>query len=589
MEEYEEVRRVGKGSEGSVYLVRHLRSDALFVIKKIFSKNASPLTANEVRILAQLHHPNVVRYYHSFLDARREHLCIVQEYCSGGTLEERIREARLGETYFGEGQVLGWVCEIALGVQYMHSKHVLHRDLKTANVLLTATGRVKIADFGISAQLLNTADVKHTCVGSPFYMSPEVCEDKPYGFKSDMWALGCIVYELCALSSAFGGANLMQTVKNIVHAHYPPIHERYSSGMRRIVSALLQPNTELRWSAAQLLADPLIRETLKRAVLTARASSEPQDNTVQPALIAQPPTPLLPTTSTPSHATLKRASIPRGSLSSTRSEALCETVECAQPLALSSPVFSDEGGDPDTRATAFEFGAAAEEPDTPFDTDQPLAELFHSSASIASVRLERKLSGRILAARAPGLTKAGADLGLRQRKPDHEPDGQPEPEPDLEPDRQPNPDQRLQPSRLASRLSGQRATGGLRRWASSSSASVSAHISLNKELSVSGIGSRILPPAAVRKTSASPLATRSPSMTYIAPADPIRVVPTVSSALPLLHAATVSTSPHRRASLTPSSPRLRLPAFLESLPSDASSSKALQATKGPLKRSHSRA
>ena len=90
-----------------------------------------------------------------------------------------------------------WFVQITLALQYIHSEKILHRDLKTANIFLTSQDVLKVGDFGISAQLEHTLDMKHTCVGSPYYMSPEVCCDKPYNNKSDVWALGCVLYELC--------------------------------------------------------------------------------------------------------------------------------------------------------------------------------------------------------------------------------------------------------------------------------------------------------------------------------------------------------------------------------------------------------
>jgi len=101
-------------------------------------------------------------------------------------------------------------------LQYIHHKRILHRDIKTSNIFLTSNGTVKIGDFGISKVLENTLDQASTVVGTPYYMSPEVCENKPYTFKSDVWALGCVLYELCTLKHAFDANNLLGLIFKIM-------------------------------------------------------------------------------------------------------------------------------------------------------------------------------------------------------------------------------------------------------------------------------------------------------------------------------------------------------------------------------------
>lgn len=101
-------------------------------------------------------------------------------------------------------------------MQYIHHKRILHRDIKTSNIFLTSNGTVKIGDFGISKVLENTLDQASTVVGTPYYMSPEVCENKPYTFKSDVWALGCVLYELCTLKHAFDANNLLGLIFKIM-------------------------------------------------------------------------------------------------------------------------------------------------------------------------------------------------------------------------------------------------------------------------------------------------------------------------------------------------------------------------------------
>ena len=109
-----------------------------------------------------------------------------------------------------------WFVQICIALEYVHKRKVLHRDLKTQNVFLTANNTVKLGDFGISKVLENTGDHAVTVQGTPYYMSPEVCESKPYTYASDVWALGCILYELCTLKHAFMSENLLGLVFKIV-------------------------------------------------------------------------------------------------------------------------------------------------------------------------------------------------------------------------------------------------------------------------------------------------------------------------------------------------------------------------------------
>ena len=103
-----------------------------------------------------------------------------------------------------------------MALEYVHSRKVLHRDIKTQNVFLTGANTIKLGDFGISKVLESTTSVAMTVVGTPYYMSPEICQSKPYNYTSDVWSLGCILYELCTLQHAFSGENLLGLVFKIV-------------------------------------------------------------------------------------------------------------------------------------------------------------------------------------------------------------------------------------------------------------------------------------------------------------------------------------------------------------------------------------
>jgi len=111
---------------------------------------------------------------------------------------------------------MNWFVQMCLALEYIHRRKVLHRDIKSSNVFLTSNNTVKLGDFGISKVLDSTNDIALTVQGTPYYMSPEVCQSKGYSYKSDVWSLGCILYELCTLKHAFHSENLLGLVFKIV-------------------------------------------------------------------------------------------------------------------------------------------------------------------------------------------------------------------------------------------------------------------------------------------------------------------------------------------------------------------------------------
>lgn len=138
------------------------------------------------------------------------------EYCEVGDLAYHIKEKKKSGEMFTEEEILNWFIQICIALEYIHGRKILHRDVKSQNIFLTNNNTVKLGDFGISKLLESTNEAAMTVVGTPYYMSPEVCENKPYTFKSDVWALGCVLYELCTLQHAFSASNLLGLVYKIV-------------------------------------------------------------------------------------------------------------------------------------------------------------------------------------------------------------------------------------------------------------------------------------------------------------------------------------------------------------------------------------
>lgn len=147
-------------------------------------------------------------------------------------------------------------------MKYIHNHKILHRDLKTSNLFLCSNGVVKIGDFGISRILHGTLESAETIVGTPYYMSPEVCQNKPYSFKSDIWSLGCILYELCTLEHAFKANNLLGLVYKIIQEKQDPIPDCYSPELHRMLNGLLLKNSTSRPSLIKILYTPFMQKVL---------------------------------------------------------------------------------------------------------------------------------------------------------------------------------------------------------------------------------------------------------------------------------------------------------------------------------------
>jgi len=255
--QYELVRRIGQGSFGIVNLCR-AKDGCQVVVKEInlssLKKEERESAEKEAEVLSTLdYHHYVVRYIESFL--HNNNLYIVMEYCDGGDLAQRIALAKKNGKFFKEEKVMKWFVQMALGLEAIHSHNILHRDLKSQNIFLTGSGEdAKIGDFGISKVLTSDTELAQTVIGTPYYLSPEICEGRPYSKGSDIWSLGCILYEIVTLRRAFTGKNLPNLVLKILRGKYPPIPDIYSKKLARIIESMLRQDPKLRPPIEQILA-----------------------------------------------------------------------------------------------------------------------------------------------------------------------------------------------------------------------------------------------------------------------------------------------------------------------------------------------
>ncbi|NWT19083.1 NEK3 kinase, partial [Vireo altiloquus] len=262
MEGYNVLKVLGEGSFGRALLVRHRISDQKYAMKEIrlpMSSSGVENSRKEAVLLAKMKHPNIVAFKESF--EADGHLYIVMEYCDNGDLMQRIKHQ--GGNLFPEDTILHWFVQMCLAVKHIHDKRVLHRDIKSKNVFLTQSGKVKLGDFGSARLLAHPMSYACTYVGTPYYVPPEIWESLPYNNKSDIWSLGCVLYELCTLKHPFQANSWKHLILKICKGSYDPLPSRYSYELHYLIKQMFKINPQNRPSASTILARGCLTKLVK--------------------------------------------------------------------------------------------------------------------------------------------------------------------------------------------------------------------------------------------------------------------------------------------------------------------------------------
>ena len=265
MDDFQIISKLGEGAYSTVFKVKRIVDGKTYALKKVKLLNLSDKekenALNEVRILASVKSNFVVSYKEAFFDEKDRTLCIVMEFADNGDLYQKIVEHKKKAMFFEESEIWRIFIQLVKGLKALHDLKILHRDLKSANVFLYANGDAKIGDLNVSK--VTRAGVGHTQTGTPYYASPEVWNDSPYDNKSDIWSLGCVLYEMIALKPPFRAQDMEGLYKRVIKGQYSKIPDRFSNDLFQIIQFLLQVNPKLRPSCEQILNHPIIQKRIE--------------------------------------------------------------------------------------------------------------------------------------------------------------------------------------------------------------------------------------------------------------------------------------------------------------------------------------
>jgi serine/threonine protein kinase len=262
LDEYELCGALGEGSYGAVWKGKNRKTGEAVAIKIVpFDNGDDAELRKEIQILEKAHDDFVVGYFASY--EKDQNVWIVMELAEAGSVNDVMH---ICDVALEEGLIKILVASALLGLDYLHSKKMIHRDIKAGNILLTRTGQAKLADFGVSAQLSTMNSRRNTVIGTPFWMAPEVIQETQYDYKADIWSLGITLIELADREPPFANIHPMRAIFMIPSRPPPTFHDEsvWSKDMISFLQRCLVKNPEERASAKELLQHPFVKAEVEK-------------------------------------------------------------------------------------------------------------------------------------------------------------------------------------------------------------------------------------------------------------------------------------------------------------------------------------
>ncbi|CAC9532938.1 serine/threonine-protein kinase [Leishmania donovani] len=265
---YERVRELGSGSFGKALLVRRVSDGQLLVAKRMdlaaMSEKDTKYATAEIQCLASCDHFAIIKYYEDYV--AEPHMLIIMEFADAGDLNMQIKQrAKAGFIYFEEHEVGYTFVQLAMAVDHIHRRRMLHRDIKGANVMLMTNGVIKLGDFGFSHQYENTVSdqVAQTFCGTPYYLAPELWNHQRYSKKADVWAMGILLFEMMALRRPFVGQGMRALSEAVMSNRRDcELPQQYSRSLKDLCNIMLRTDPNQRPSCAQLFKLPHMMKLL---------------------------------------------------------------------------------------------------------------------------------------------------------------------------------------------------------------------------------------------------------------------------------------------------------------------------------------
>ena len=265
MNNFELIAKLGEGTYSIVYKVRRKADLKIYALKKVKLKNLSEKekqnALNEVRILASIKSDHVISYKEAFIEEKEKILNLVMEFANKGDLFQKITYYKQMQKSFEEIEIWKIFIQMVQGLKSLHDLNILHRDLKSANIFLFNNGLAKIGDLNVSK--VAKKGLGYTQTGTPYYASPEIWNDEPYSNKSDIWSLGCVIYEMMTLHPPFRAESMEGLYHKIIKGKYPKIPDKYSSDLNEILKLLLKVDPKDRPSCSEILKNPIVTRRIE--------------------------------------------------------------------------------------------------------------------------------------------------------------------------------------------------------------------------------------------------------------------------------------------------------------------------------------